>query len=166
MNFAAAVEQDRSMSGPPRLQYIDVLNDADKELATLDGYEGGLTVSPDGTKAAYFIDREVLEIRSLSSPHQLARVRVGLGVYCWTADESRIFLKRAVEKKSGDLVWFDVPPLAAYTAGKEIPVSQPTPVPILHGISFREFSISPDGRFLGVVVPGKRNLLIFNLPPR
>lgn len=166
MNFAAAVEQDRSMSGPPRLQYIDVLNDADKELATLDGYEGGLTVSPDGTKTAYFIDREVLEIRSLSSPHQLARVRVGLGVYCWTADESRIFLKRAVEKKSGDLVWFDVPPLAAYTTGKEIPVSQPTPVPILHGISIREFSISPDGRFLGVVVPGKRNLLIFNLPPR
>ena len=166
MNFAAAVEQNHTMSGPPRLQYIDVLNDADKELATLEGYEGGLSVSPDGTKAAYFIDREVLEIRSLSNPNQLARVRVGLGVYCWIPDESRIFLKRAVEKKSGDLVWFAVPPLAAYAPGKEIPVSQPTPIPILHGISFREFSISPDGRLLGVVVPGKRNLLIFNLPQR
>ena len=166
MNFAATVEQNRTMSGPPRLQYMDVLNDADKELATLDGYEGGLSVSPSGTKAGYFIDREVLEIRNLSNPNQLARVRVGLGVYCWTPDESRIFLKRAVEKKSGDLVWFDVPPLVAYAPGKEIPVSQPTPVPILHGISFREFSISPDGRLLGVVVPGKRNLLIFNLPQR
>jgi hypothetical protein len=166
MNFAAAVEQDHSLSGPPRLQYIDVLNDADKELATLDGYEGGFTVSPSGTKAAYFIDREVLEIRSLSKPGQLARVRVGLGVYRWTPDESRIFLKRAVEKKSGDLVWFPVPPLAAVTPGKEIPVSQPVPVAVLRGISFREFSISTDGRFLGVVVPGKRNLLIFPLPSR
>jgi hypothetical protein len=164
MNFAVAVEQNHSMSGPPRLQYLDVLSDSDKELATLDGYEGGLTVSPDRTKVAYFIDREVLEIRSLSNLNQLARVRVGLGVYCWTPDNSRIFLKRALEKKSGDVVWFPVPPLAAVSPNKEIPVSQPTPVPVLHGLSFREFSISPDGRFLGVVVPGKRNLLIFPLP--
>ena len=164
MNFAVAVEQDHSMSGPPRLQYLDVLSDSAKEVATLDGYEGGLTVSPDRTKAAYFIDREVLEIRSLSTPNQLARVRVGLGVYRWTSDESRIFLKRAPEKKSGDVVWFPVPALAAVSPNKEIPVSQPTPVPVLHGLSFREFSISPDGRLLGVVVPGKRNLLVFPLP--
>jgi hypothetical protein len=43
-------------------------------------------------------------------------------------------------------------------------VSQPTPLPILHGISFREFAISPDGRFLAVVATGKRNLLLFPLP--
>lgn len=164
MNFAVAVEQDHSMSGPPRLQYMDVLNDSDKELATLDGYEGGLIVSPDRTKAAYFIDREVLEIRSLSHPNQLARIRVGLGIPRWTPDGSRIFLKRAVEKKSGDIVWFPVPPLAAVDPKKEIPVSQPTPVSVLHGLTFREFSISPDGNFLAVVVPGKRNLLVFPLP--
>jgi hypothetical protein len=164
VNFAVAVEQDRSMSGPPRLQYLDVLSDSDKELATLDGYEGGLTVSPDRTKVAYFIDREVLEIRSLSNPSHLARVRVGLGIYRWTADASRIFLKRAAEKKSGDIIWFPVPPLAASAPNKDIPVSQPTPVPVLHGLSFREFSLSSDGRLLGVVVPGKRNLLIFPLP--
>lgn len=164
MNFAVAVEQDHSMSGPPRLQYMDVLNDSDKELATLDGYEGGLVVSSDRTKAAYFIDREVLEIRSLSHPNQLARVRVGLGIPRWTPDGSRIFLKRAVEKKSGDIVWFPAPPLATYAPNKEIPVSQPTPVPVLHGLTFREFSISPDGNSIAVVVPGKRNLLVFPLP--
>jgi hypothetical protein len=164
MNFAAAVEQDRAMSGPPRLQSLDVLSDSDKELATLDGYEGGLTVSPDGTKAAYFIDREVLEVRSLSGPNRLARVRVGLGVLRWAPDESRIFLKRALEKKSGDIVWFNVPALAPASPGQEIPVSQPQPVPVFHGISFREFAISPDGRFFAVVVPGKRNLLVFPLP--
>ena len=164
MNFAVAVEQDHSMSGPPRLQYLDVLNDSDKELATLDGYEGGLIVSSDRTKAAYFIDREVLEIRSLSHPNQLARVRVGLGIPRWTPDGSRVFLKRALEKKSGDIVWFPVPPLVAVDPKKEIPVSQPTPVPVLHGLTFREFSISDDGRSLAVVVPGKRNLLVFPLP--
>ena len=164
MNFAVAVEQDHSMSGPPRLQYLDVLNDSDKELATLDGYEGGLIVSSDRTKAAYFIDREVLEIRSLSRPNQLARIRVGLGIPRWTPDGSRIFLKRAVEKKSADIVWFPVPPLAAGDPKKEIPVSQPTPVFVLHGLTFREFSISADGNSLAVVVPGKRNLLVFPLP--
>jgi len=164
MNFAVAVEQDHSMSGPPRLQYLDVLSDSDKELATLDGYEGGLTVSPDRTMAAYFVDREVLEIRSLLHPNQLARVRVGLGVLRWTVDGTRIFLKRSLEKKSGDIVWFAVPPLAAVSPNKEIPVAQPTPVPVLHGLTFREFSISPDGRLLAVVVPGKRNLLVFPLP--
>ena len=166
MNFAVAVEQDHSMSGPPRLQYLDVLSDSDKELATLDGYEGGLIVSPDRTKAAYFIDREALEIRSLSHPNQLARVRVGLGIPRWTPDGSRIFLKRALEKKSGDIVWFPVPPLAAVAPNKEIPVLQPTPVSVLHGLTFREFTISADGRSLAVVVPGKRNLLVFPLPPR
>jgi len=164
MNFAVAVEQDHSMSGPPRLQYLDVLSDSDKELATLDGYEGGLIVSSDRTKAAYFIDREVLEIRSLSHPNQLARVRVGLGIPRWTPDGSRIFLKRALEKKSGDIVWFSVPPLAAVAPNKEIPVLQPTPVSVLHGLTFREFAISADGHSIAVIVPGKRNLLVFPLP--
>jgi hypothetical protein len=164
MNFAIAVEQDRAMSGPPRLQSLDLLSDSNKELATLEGYEGGLTVSPTGTKVAYFIDREVLEIRSVSNPTRLARVRVGLGIFRWTPDESRIFLKRALEKKSGDIVWFNVPALAATSSSQEIPVSQPQPIPVFHGISFREFAISPDGRLLAVVVPGKRSLLVFPLP--
>jgi dipeptidyl aminopeptidase/acylaminoacyl peptidase len=164
MNFAIGVEQDRALSGPPRLQNLDVLTDAAQELATLDNYEGGLTVSPSGTKVAYFIDREVLEIRSVTAPNRVARMRVGLGVFRWSPDESRILLKRALEKKSGDLVWVTLPPLAPTSPGKEIPVLQPEPVPVFRGISFRDFAISPDGRFLAVVVPGKRSLLVFPLP--
>jgi dipeptidyl aminopeptidase/acylaminoacyl peptidase len=164
MNFAIGIEQDRAMNGPPRLQTLDVLTDADQELATLDGYEGGLSVSPSGAKVAYFIDKEVLEIRSVTTPNHVARIRIGLGVFHWSPDESRILLKRALEKKSGDLVWVALPPLAAVAPGKEIPVSQPLPVPVFRGISFRDFAISPDGRFLAVVVPGKRNLLLFPLP--
>ena len=159
-----AVEQDRAMNGPNRLQRLDLFTDNDKELATLEGYEGGLSVSPSGKKVAYFIDKEILEIRDLTSPNRVARLRIGLGVFRWSPDESRILLKRSLEKKSGDLVWIDLPPLVPIPANHEIPISQPTPISILHGLSFRDFAISPDGRSLAVVITGKRNLLVFPLP--
>ena len=164
MNFAVVVEQNHAMTGPARLQSLDLVADADHELATLDGYESGLTVSPSGKKAAYFIDKEVLEIRDLNSPARVARARIGLGPFYWSPDESRILLKRSIEKKSGNLVWIDLPPIASVSPGNEIPIAQPTPSPVLHGITFRDFAISPDGRFLGVVITGKRNLLVFPLP--
>ncbi len=165
VNSAIAVEQDRALTGPSRLQRLDLLGDDDKELATLDGYEGGVSVSPSGKKVAYFIDKEILEIRDLTSPNRVARLRIGLGVFRWAPDESRILLKRSLEKKSGDLVWIDLPPLAA-SSGSDVPVSQPQPISILHGLSFRDFAISPDGRSLAVVITGKRNLLVFPLPSR
>ena len=172
-NSVIAVERDRNLTGPPRLQRLDLLAQDDKELATLDDYTGGLRVSPRGSKVAYFLDREVLEIRDLAAPERLARIRVGFGVIHWTPDETRIFLKRAPEKKSGDLVWVDVPQLAPLgkTIGKSsgaesIPVLEPPMHPALFGLSFREFAISPDGRFLAVVVPGTRNLVVYPLPPR
>jgi len=161
---AIAIEQDRAMTGPSRLQRLDLFSDDDKELATLDSYEGGLSVSPSGKKVAYFIDKEILEVRDLAAPNLLARLRVGLGVFRWSPDESRILLKRAIEKKSGDLVWIDLPPLSAHSPGQDIPISQPVPAPILHGLTFRDFAISPDGRFLAVIIPGKRSLLVFPLP--
>jgi hypothetical protein len=163
-NAAIAVERDRAQTGPPRLQRLELLAQDDSEIATLDGYEGGLTLSPSGKKVAYFIDREILEVRDLTAPSHFVRLRVGLGVPQWAPDETRILLKRAVERKSGDIVWINIPPLPAQTAGQDIPVLQPTPQPIFHGLTFREFAISPDGRFLALVAPGKRNLLVFPLP--
>ena len=168
-NIAIAVERDRNLSGPPRLQRLDLLAQDDKEIATLDGYEGGISVSPSARKVAYYIDKEVLEVRDLTAPNRVARVRIGLGLFQWSPDETRILLKRAIEKKSGDLVWFDLPPFStvpANAASQNVPVSQPIPTPILHGLTFRDFAISSDGRFLAVVAPGKRNLLVFPLPQR
>jgi dipeptidyl aminopeptidase/acylaminoacyl peptidase len=162
----AAVEQDRSITGPNRLQRLDLFTDNDKELATLDGYEGGLSLSPSGKKVAYFIDKEILEMRDLASPNRAVRLRIGLGVIRWSPDESRILLKRAPEKKSGDIVWIDLPPLAPIPSNHEIPLAQPAPISILHGLTFRDFAISPDGRSLAVIITGKRNLLVFPLPPR
>jgi hypothetical protein len=163
-NAAIAVEQDRAQSGPPRLQRLELLAQDDKEVATLDGYAGGLSVSPGGKKVAYFIDREVLEVRDVAAPDHFVRLRVGLGVFHWSPDENRIMLKRAVERKSGDLVWISIPQLPAQKSSKDMPVLTPTPQPILRGIAVREFNISPDGRFLAVVLPGKRNLVVFPLP--
>lgn len=163
-NAAIAVERDRAMSGPPRLQRLELLAQDDKEVATLDGYEGGLSLSPSGKKVAYFIDREVLEVRDVAAPDHFARLRVGLGLVQWSPDESRILLKRAVERKSGDIVWITLPALPVQRPGQPVPISQPTPQPILHGVTFRDMAVSPDGRFLAVVAPGRRNLLLFPLP--
>jgi hypothetical protein len=160
-NSAIAVERDRNMDGPPRLQRLELLAQDDKELATLDAFAGGLSVSPSGTKVAYYLDKEVLEIRSLESPNKVARVRIGLGVLQWNADETRIYLKRTIEKKSADLVSIAVPPLVAHKAGQQVPVAEPIPNILLHGLTVREFGISPDGRNLAIVLPGKRNLQIF-----
>jgi dipeptidyl aminopeptidase/acylaminoacyl peptidase len=165
-NMAFAVERDRSLSGPPRLQRLDLLAQDDHEVATLEDYAGGLSLSPSGNKIAYYIDREVIEVRDLAHPDHIGRVRTGLGVFQWAPDETRLLLKRSVEKKSGDLVWIDLPPLAAHSStDAAVPVAQPTPAPILHGLTFREFAIAPDGR-LAVIVIGRRNLLIFSLNGR
>ena len=146
---------------------LEMIRETDTELATLDSYSGGIQVSPGGSKVAYYLDHEVLEIRDLTAPDRLTRLRVGFGDFQWTPDEKRILLKRAPEKKSGDLVWIDVPPLAAAqksSDGTSVAVLEPVPRSILFGLSFRDFAISPDGRFLAIVPPGKRNLAIYPLP--
>src|SRR5579883_3456112 len=165
-NVAIAVERDRAMSGPPRLQRLDMLAQDDKELATLHGYEGGLCVSPSGHRVAYFIDKEILEVRDLDNPARAARLRVGFGVVRFSPDDSRIFVKHATEKKSGDIVMFAAPELSASSAAKAPEVLQPDTISLLHGLAIREFAISPDGRLFAVVPPGKRNLLIFSYPSR
>jgi hypothetical protein len=160
-NSAIAVERDRNMEGPPRLQKLELLAQETQELATLDGYYGGLSISPSGTKVAYFLDKEVLEVRDLAKPNHVARLRVGLGVLQWSADETKIYVKRTVEKKSADLVSFTVPSLVAYGRGQAVPVEQPEPRQLLHGLAVREYGLSADGRYLAVVLPGKRNLQVF-----
>jgi hypothetical protein len=162
-NLAIGVERDRNLTGPPRLQRLELLAQDDRELATLEGYEGGVSVSPSMKKVAYYIDKEVLEVRDLTDVNKIARLRIGLGTFQWSPDETRILLKRAPEKKSGDLVWVEIPALATHAQGQEVPVTQPTLASILHGLTFRDFAITPDGK-LAVIAPGKRNLMVFPLP--
>ncbi len=160
-NSAVAIERNRSLDGPPRLQRLELLSQDTQEIATLDSYAGGLSLSPSGTKVAYYLDNEVLEIRDLSNPKKIARVRTGLGILQWSGDETRIYLKRTLEKKSADLAEFPIPPLVAYSGRQSVPISEPTPRMLLHGLTVREFGLSQDGRFLAIVLPGRRNLQIF-----
>ncbi len=165
-NAAVAIERDRSLVGQPRLVWLDLLKETRRELATLDGYTGGLSVSPSGTKVAYFRESSVLEIREIAAPERFARVRTTFGIYQWAGDERRILLKRALERKSGDLVWIAVPPLEVpreKTSGG-LPPADVAPQPALHGLTFRDFELSPDGRSLAVIQPGKRSLLVYPLP--
>jgi hypothetical protein len=165
-NSAIAIERDKNLSGPPRLQRLELLAQDDHELATLDGYETGLSVSPSGKRVAYFIDKEVLEVRDIDNPNRLVRVRIGLGAVQWSGDESYLMIKRSPERKSGELVWIPLPALGNFknAHSEQIPVVQPDPIQILHGLTFRDFAISPDGHTLAVVPPGNRNLLLFPVP--
>ncbi|HWZ97939.1 MAG TPA: hypothetical protein VN025_09275 [Candidatus Dormibacteraeota bacterium] len=162
-NFAIAIERDKALSGPPRLQHLDLLAQDDSEIATLDGYEGGLSVSPSGKLAAYYVDRENVEVRDLTAPTRVARIRLGPGALQWSPDETRLLLKRAPERKTADLCWILIPQLATPAAGHEIPVAQPNFNPIFHGSVARDFAITPDGKFLAIIFPGKRNLDLFPL---
>jgi dipeptidyl aminopeptidase/acylaminoacyl peptidase len=160
-NSAIAVERDKSQTGPPRLQHLDLLAQEDAELATLDNYAGGLAVSPGGSRVAYFVDNEALEVRDLAEPTKFIRLRVGIGVIRWSPDGTQILVKRAPEKKSGDIVAITLPAVTAPAPGKPVPLLEVTLAPILHALTFRDFAISPDGKFLAVVPPGKRNLQLF-----
>ncbi|HLK03592.1 MAG TPA: hypothetical protein VKT53_04060 [Candidatus Acidoferrum sp.] len=162
-NFAVAVERDKALSGPPRLQHLDLLAQDDSEIATLDGYEGGLSVSPSGKLAAYYVDRENVEVRDLTAPTRVARIRLGPGALQWSPDETRLLLKRAPERKTAEMCWISIPPLATPAAGREIPVAQPEFNAIFHGSVTRDFAITPDGKFLAVIFPGKRNLDFYPL---
>jgi hypothetical protein len=160
-NSAVAVERNRNLDGPARLQRLELSSQDTAEIATLDSFAGGLSLSPSGAKVAYYLDKEVLEVRDLTAPNRVARLRIGLGVLQWSADESRIYLKRTIEKKSADLAEFSIPPLVAYAPRQSVPIAEPTPRMLLHGLTIREFGLSRDGRFLAIVLPGRRNLQVF-----
>ena len=155
------IERDAGGAGSLRLVTLDLAHESLQMLGTIRGYAGGLTISPSGKKLAYWIDNEVLEVRDVDAPNRMARVRVALGTLAWSGDEARVLVKRGAALRSGGLVWLTLPPLASVATGSEAATAEVAPQSILHDLEFRQFEISPDGRFLGVVEPGKRNLLVY-----
>jgi dipeptidyl aminopeptidase/acylaminoacyl peptidase len=149
-NSAVAIERDRSLTGPIRLVQLDLIKETRRELVTLNAFLGQLTISPSGTKVAYFRDGDTLEVRDLASPGHATQVTVAYGRFAWSADERRVLLKRGPERHSGDLVWVSL------ADGKLEPA--------LHDLVFKDFQLSPDGRSLGVTQPGKRSLMVYSLP--
>jgi len=160
---AAAIERDPGLRNKPRLVLLDVLRQTRRELAEMDAYLGQLSISPSGTRIAYFRDYATLEILDVADPRKRARVKVAYGDYAWTQQEDTILMKRALEKKKGDLYWIRVPMPALPPPAGVPETADPKPRQILSGLGFRDFALAPKGDRIAVIEPGKRNLLIYSL---
>ena len=147
---AAAIERNEQLSGPPKLVFLDLAKQTRRELAELSGYFGQLAISPSGTKVAYYSDPEMIEVREIANPTRVVRMRVALGTFQWAKDENRLLVKRGTEKRSGDLVWIYLPDGRTES--------------VMHSLTFRDFELSPDGRYLAVMSPGKRTIQVYALP--
>jgi len=158
------IEASGSRSGTIKLVWLDLEHQTVRDLANLDAYVSGLTISPSERRVAYFIDPEVIEIRDLDAPQRVARAHVGMGTYFWAPDDSRILLRRGPERESRDITWIELPPLSVPGPRAAIPIPEVTPQPIFHDLEYPEFAISPDGRDIAIVDPGKGNLSVYPLP--
>jgi hypothetical protein len=155
------VERQADGKEDSRLVLLDLAHETSRALGMLEGFAGGLSISPSGNKVAYWIDNERLEIREINLPNRMARVRVAIGTLAWSGDETRVLVKRGPALRSGGLAWVTLPQLVTVAAGAAPVTVEAAPRSILHELEFRQFDISPDGRFLGVVEPGGRNLIVY-----
>jgi hypothetical protein len=148
-NLAVAVERDEKLSAAPVLVLLDLVKQTRTELAKLDEFAGGLSISPSGEKVAYYRDMETLEVREVRHPGKPFRVRALIGKYAWSTDERKVLVKPGAENKSNTLEW--------------ITLADGQREPILHDLTFRDFEISPDGKNLAVRIPGKGNIVVYPL---
>lgn len=148
-SLAVAIERDAQLSRAPVLVMLDLAKQTRKELAALDAFAGGLSISPSGEKIAYYRDLETIEVREVAHPEKVKQVRALIGNYRWGPDERRILLKPGAENKSNVLQWVNI--------------ADGNTEPILHGLTFRDFDLSPDGRQVAVRIPGKGNIQVFPL---
>jgi len=148
-NQAFALSQNLSVSGRLGLFQLDLMHEGIREVTRIEAYQAGLNLSPSGKRIAFFTDGDALEVHDLANPSKPTRVRVGMGVFGWSHDESHILLKRGPPDKSGELIW--------------VGLYDGTFVPALHGLEYHDFAISPDGESIAVTEPGKEVLRVYSL---
>jgi dipeptidyl aminopeptidase/acylaminoacyl peptidase len=166
LGTAVAIERNLTDAdaSEPRLVELDLLKEDYRLLGKLDGYFGSLSFSPSGDKVAYFRDSNTVEVRKIEDPLQIARVHVAYGVIAWSPDESRLLIKRGLDRQEGDLVWVPLPGfLAAGSDGAGAPPPEPTQAPLLGGRTIRDFALAPDGHSVAVLTFPKRTLEVFDL---
>ena len=146
---AVAVAADAQPRGKPRLVLLDLAKQTVKELAMLDGFTGGLKLSPSEKKVSYFRDPETLEVRVLANPLGVQRVRTLSGTYFWTQDEQHVLMKSGPERRSGII--------------EALRISDGNSDEMFHGLTFWNFGVSPDGRRIGVSPPGKHVVNVYAL---
>jgi hypothetical protein len=160
MGLAAVIDLGPSLAGQPNLVLLDLIKEDHHPVVALDAYVGGLSFSPSGKYAAYFISIDTLEVRDVAHPSLVSRIRAPYGTIAWGPGETRVMIKPGLEKEDGDLVWVPLPSLSADSDAKP---ATPTIQPLLNSLSCRDFALSPDGHSVAVILPGNRNLQIFDL---
>lgn len=148
-NEAYAISQNLSLSGKLALLQLDLVHEGVREIARAPNYQGQLTLSASGKKIGFFIDGDTIEVHDVANPTVYTRVRTGPGKFEFGPDDQRILLKRGTPDKSGSLVW--------------VGLKDNSFTPILHGLEFHDFEITPDGSNVIVMDPGKGLLKIYSL---
>jgi dipeptidyl aminopeptidase/acylaminoacyl peptidase len=162
---AVAIEKNLTDASQTRLVELNLMSEDYRRLATLDSYVGSLSFSPSGSKVAYFRDINILEVRDMTDPALVSRLRIAYGTINWAPNEKRILLKRGLDRQEGDLVWVTLPaPAADPQDGKSDSVAPTAPTPVLNGQTFRDFALAPDGHSVAVIQLGKHTLQIFDIP--
>lgn len=134
----------------PELVLLDLAKQTSKELAPLDGYAGGLTLSPSGRKVAYFRDPGTLEVRSLSDPRKPQDLQALMTPFYWTGDEQHVVMKTDPGPHSSIL--------------QVLRLSDANTDNLFNGLTFWNFAISPDGSVIGVIPPGKHVIMVYLAP--
>ena len=149
-NCAYAIGEGSGIHRGLALVRLDLLHELVTEIAHIETYQGALSLSPSGTKIAYFEDGDYIEVIDMTNASKNVRVRRGYGRFEWLRDERYIVLKRGPFERSNILL--------------RVGLYDQTFAAILHGLEFHDFHISPDGNLIAVTEPGKRELKAYPLP--
>jgi hypothetical protein len=149
-NRAFAIGENLGLRRGLTLVRLDLLQEVVTEIAHIENYQGALSLSPSGTKVAFFEDGDYINVIDTAHPSKSVRVRAGYGRFEWSRDERRVLLKRGPFERSNLLVW-----VGLYDASFSS---------ILHGLEFHDFQIAPDESSIAVTDPGKRVLRLYPLP--
>ena len=149
-NRAYAIGEGIGIHRGLALVRLDLLHELVSEIAHVETYQGALSLSPSGTKIAYFEDGDYIDVIDMTNGSRNVRVRTGYGRFEWARDERHIVLKRGPFERSNILLW-----VGLYDGMFQS---------ILHGLEFHDFEIAPDGSSIVVTDPGKRILKVYPLP--
>jgi dipeptidyl aminopeptidase/acylaminoacyl peptidase len=157
---ALAIDLGSNLAGPPQLVLLDLIKEDHQPLVILENFHGGLSFSPSGDKAAYFVANDTLEVRDIAHPNLVSRAHALYGSIAWAPGESRVLIKEGLEREDGQLFWVALP---AASAAPDAHVAAPPGQPELGGKQVRDFALSPDGHTLAVILPGSHHMQIFTL---
>jgi hypothetical protein len=160
LGLAAVIDLGATLAGQPKLVILDLLKEEHHPVISLEAYVGGLSLSPSGKLAAYFVSMDTLEVRDVAHPDQVSRVHAPYGTIGWGPGETRLMIKPGLEKEEGDLIWVPLPAVSADSGAKP---AEPAIQHLLNSLTVRDFALAPDGHSVAVILHDTRNLQIFDL---